>query len=128
MVFTFGSTRAGTQNIHRASRFYHHFAFLPAGGGSRLDAPVAEQVLINRAREHANPVRPGVLRVQSEKRVDGYTLDGMIPNDALTGFNLEDYPRLVLMRSLIEKWENRRWPARTKCPTRRTRASGACWS
>jgi hypothetical protein len=93
----------GTQNIHRASRFCHHFAFLPAGGGSRLDAPVAEQVLINRAREHANPVRPGVLRVQSEKRVDGYTLDGMIPNDALTGFNPEDYPRLGFLYAVVDR-------------------------
>ncbi|MGC4006271.1 MAG: hypothetical protein QM811_25395 [Pirellulales bacterium] len=38
-----------THNIHRASRFCHQFVFLPAGGGQRLDQPVADQALINRA-------------------------------------------------------------------------------
>ncbi len=46
-----------THNIHRASRFCHQFVFLPTGGGPRLDQPVAEQTLINRARENATPVR-----------------------------------------------------------------------
>jgi hypothetical protein len=93
----------GTQNIHRASRFCHHFAFLPAGGGSRLDAPVAEQVLINRARENANPVRPGVLLVESQKRVDGYTLDCMIPMEAMTGFDAEDYPRVGFFYAVLDR-------------------------
>jgi hypothetical protein len=92
-----------TKNIHRASRFCHHFVFLPGGGGNRLGEPVAEQVLINRARENANPVRPGVLRVQSEKRVDGYRLDCYVPDGALTGFDPDDYSRLGLFYAVIDR-------------------------
>jgi hypothetical protein len=92
-----------TKNIHRASRFCHHFVFLPAGGGNRLVEPVADQLLINRARENASPVRPGTLGVQSQRRVDGYTLDGFIPAAALTGFNPEDYPRLGFFYAVVDR-------------------------
>jgi hypothetical protein len=92
-----------TKNIHRASRFCHHFVFLPSGGGNRLGEPVADQVLINRARENANPVRPGVLSVKSEKRVDGYTLDCLVPAQALTGFEPDDYSRLGLFYAVIDR-------------------------
>ena len=92
-----------TKNIHRASRFCHHFAFLPAGGGHRLDQPIAEQVLINRARENAHPVRPGVLSVQSKKRLDGYALDCFVPAEALTGFDAVDYPRLGFFYAVVDR-------------------------
>jgi len=74
-----------THNIHRAGRFCHYFVFLPAGSGARLDQPVAEQLLINRARENARPVRPGMLRVKSDRQKDGYTLECQIAAAALTG-------------------------------------------
>ena len=45
-------TRA-TLNVHRASRFCHRFVYLPLGGGSGSQAAVAEQSLINRARENS---------------------------------------------------------------------------
>jgi hypothetical protein len=83
-----------THNIHRASRFCHYFVFLPTGGGHRLDEPVAEQLLINRARENARPIRPGTLRAKSDKRSDGYLLEAHIPADALTGFDPVEHPRL----------------------------------
>ena len=92
-----------TKNIHRASRYCHHFVFLPAGGGGRLVEPVADQMLINRARENASPVRPGMLGVQSQRRVDGYTLDGYIPASALTGFNPDDYPRLGFFYAVVDR-------------------------
>jgi hypothetical protein len=83
-----------THNIHRAGRFCHYFVFLPTGGGHRLDDPVADQLLINRARENARPIRPGTLRAKSEKRHDGYVLEMHIPADALTGFDAVEHPRL----------------------------------
>jgi hypothetical protein len=83
-----------THNIHRASRFCHHFIFLPAGGGRNFAQPIADQLLVDRSRENANPVRPGLLRVESERRVDGYVLSAFIPAAALTGFNPADHPRL----------------------------------
>ncbi len=92
-----------TKTIHRASRFCHHFAFLPAGGGPRLDQPVAEQVLINRARENAQPVRPKVLEVRAQKRVNGYLLDCVVPAEALTGFNAEDYARLGFFYAVVDR-------------------------
>src|ERR1700742_4901339 len=58
-------TRA-TLNIHRASRYCHRYAFLPAGGGRGNTEPVADQLLINRARENARPIRPRELQVVSK--------------------------------------------------------------
>jgi hypothetical protein len=83
-----------THNVHRATRFCHRFVFLPSGGGRRLDEPVADQLLIDRARENARPVRPGDLHVYSEKRVDGYVLEAFVPAGALTGYSPADHPRL----------------------------------
>ena len=83
-----------THNIHRASRFCHRFIALPSGGGH---APSTSRSSINCwwiARENANPVRPGLLKVTSEKRVGGYVMSVFIPAAALTGFNPADHPRL----------------------------------
>ena len=62
-------TRA-TLNIHRASRYCHRYAFLPAGGGRGQAEPVADQLLINRARENARPIRPRELQVASKADED----------------------------------------------------------
>ena len=83
-----------THNIHRASRFCHRFIFLPAGGGRTFEQPIADQLLVDRSRENANPVRPGHLKVTSEKRIGGYVMSAFIPAAALTGFNPTDHPRL----------------------------------
>jgi hypothetical protein len=95
-------TRA-THNIHRASRFCHRFIFLPAGAGRNFAEPVADQLLVDRARENANPVRPGQLRVASEKRVDGYVMSLFIPAAALTGYNPADHPRLGFAYFLLDR-------------------------
>jgi hypothetical protein len=79
-------TRA-TLNIHRASRYCHRFAFLPAGGGPGNTSPVADQLLINRARENARPIRPRELQVASKMTKDGYLLAGFVPTVALAGFD-----------------------------------------
>ncbi len=92
-----------THNIHRASRFCHQFAFLPAGGGSRMEEPVAEQLLINRARENAKPVRQGILRVVHHKLASGYRLDVHIPAAALTGFDPSEHPRLGFHWAVIDR-------------------------
>jgi hypothetical protein len=92
-----------THNIHRASRFCHRFMFLPSGGGRTLADPVADQLLVDRARENARPVRPGALCVRSEKRVDGYLLEAFIPADALTGYNPTDYPKLGFTYAVFDR-------------------------
>lgn len=83
-----------THNVHRASRFCHQFVFLPSGGGPRRDQPHAEQLTIHRAKEDAKFVRQGVLQMRSEKRIDGYVLDVLLPAAALTGFDPDEHPRL----------------------------------
>ncbi len=92
-----------THNIHRASRFCHRFIFLPAGGGRSYEQPVADQLLIDRSRENANPVRPGQLKVASQRRADGYVLSTFIPSGALTGFNPADHPRLGFTYFLFDR-------------------------
>jgi hypothetical protein len=79
-------TRA-TLNIHRASRYCHRYVFLPCGGGRGQLEPVADQLLINRARENAPPVRPRELQVAARITKDGYRLSGFVPSTALAGFD-----------------------------------------
>lgn len=83
-----------THNIHRATRFCHRFVFLPGGAGKNYEQPVADQLLVDRARENAQPVRPGQLQIHLQKRAGGYVLSAFIPAAALTGFNPADHPRL----------------------------------
>lgn len=92
-----------THNIHRASRFCHGFIFMPTGAGRALDEPAAEPLLINRAKEHAKPVRPGVLQVRREKRVDGYLLDAFIPAAALQGFDPAEHPRVGFNYAVVDR-------------------------
>jgi hypothetical protein len=79
-------TRA-TLNIHRASRYCHRYTFLPAGGGHGNTNPVADQLLINRARENARPIRPRELQVASKITKNGYWLSAFVPGVALGGYD-----------------------------------------
>ena len=92
-----------THNIHRASRFCHRFAFLPAGGGRQFIEPVADQLLVDRARENAQPVRPGLLKVHSAIKKDGYQMAIHLPAAALTGFNPIDNPKLGFTYYLFDR-------------------------
>lgn len=92
-----------THNIHRASRFCHQFLFMPGGAGRSLDEPVGQQLLINRAREHARPVRPGLLQTRREKCPGGYLLEAFIPAAALTGFDPAEHPRLGFTYTVIDR-------------------------
>ncbi len=79
-------TRA-TTNVHRATRFCHRYVFLPRGGGPSAEEPVADQMLINRARENARPVRPRELQVKSKVTDSSYELSCCIPAVALGGYD-----------------------------------------
>jgi Carbohydrate family 9 binding domain-like len=81
-----------TQSIHRASRFCHHFAFLPAsnasaGLGKKNGAGIAYQFAIALAKEDASSNRAGLLRTASKSQVGGYVLDAWIPTETLTGYD-----------------------------------------
>ena len=79
------------RDAHRASRFCHHFYFLPSGG--RSDGPLAGQVRIRRAREQGKPCEPQSLTVASRVTKKGYRLSAFLPADILTGFEPEDNNR-----------------------------------
>jgi hypothetical protein len=95
-------TRA-TLNIHRASRYCHRYAFLPAGAGRHHDEPVADQLLINRARENARPIRPRELQVASRITKAGYWLAAFIPATALAGYDPLQYRQLGFTYAVYDR-------------------------
>ena len=92
-----------THTIHRASRYCHRFAFLPFGDGTGLRSPVARWLPIHRARENPKSETSGALRVRSEKRAHGYSLEAFVPSSSLTGFDPDDYPRLGFFYAVIDR-------------------------
>ncbi|MHB8900556.1 MAG: hypothetical protein ACYC6Y_17525 [Thermoguttaceae bacterium] len=90
-------------NVHRASRFCHRFVALPFGSGARADQPFLQWMPIHRARENPNLAGEGLLAARSEKRVDGYRLDLLIPAGALTGFDPSEHPRLGFQYAVIDR-------------------------
>jgi hypothetical protein len=95
-------TRA-TLNIHRASRYCHRYAFLPAGGGRGQNEPVTDQLLINRARENARPIRPRELQVVSRITKNGYWLAGFVPAVALGGYDPQQYRQLGFTYAIYDR-------------------------
>ncbi len=95
-------TRA-TLNIHRASRYCHRYAFLPAGGGSGNAEPVADQLLINRARENARPIRPRELQMVSKITKNGYSLATFIPAIALGGYDPQQHRQIGFTYSVYDR-------------------------
>ena len=95
-------TRA-TTNVHRASRFCHRFVFLPRGGGRSAEEPVADQLLINRARENARPVRVRELQVHSRASETHYELSAFAPAETLGGFDPEGQPRLGFTYQVLDR-------------------------
>jgi len=92
-----------TQNIHRAGRFCHRFAFLPIGAGRKLDEPTAVLLAINRAKESPREIEPGALKVRCQRLPDGYALEGFIPATALTGYSPTDQPALGFSYAVIDR-------------------------
>jgi hypothetical protein len=95
-------TRA-TLNIHRASRFCHRYTFLPAGGGRGNVEPVADQLLINRARENARPIRPRELQVVSKLTKSGYWLAAFAPAAALAGFDPQQHRQIGFTYAVFDR-------------------------
>jgi hypothetical protein len=92
-----------TQNIHRAGRFCHRFAFLPVGSGRKLDEPVGVLLAINRARESPREIEQGALQIVSQRLADGYRLAAFIAAAALTGYSPADQPALGFSYAVIDR-------------------------
>jgi hypothetical protein len=82
-----------TQTIHRASRYCHHFRFLP---GEDADAflPKAQELPIARARDLRPLAASEDIRVQSKRLPDGYLLEAWLPAKVLTGYDPHAYAQL----------------------------------
>lgn len=83
-----------TQNIHRASRFCHHFCILPTGALRDRSLPVARQLPIARAKEETPVCDPKQIVTYSEQRDDGYVLEVWLPAEILHGYEPESNPRI----------------------------------
>ena len=90
-------------NVHRASRFCHRFIFLPSGGGKKLDEAFGQSLPINRSREPARPVAPGVLKAVGRVQPDGYVLECFIPAEAMMGYEPAEHPRIGFTYALIDR-------------------------
>jgi hypothetical protein len=79
---------------HRASRYCHQFHFLPAGGGSDRDEPVAVQSKIHRALQDAPLSPPSAIPFRCERVTGGYRVEAFLPAAVLNGYDPEQNPRL----------------------------------
>jgi hypothetical protein len=95
-------TRA-TLNIHRASRYCHRYVFLPCGGGRGQSEPLADQLLINRARENARPIRPRELQAASKLTKTGYWLAALVPAVALGGWDPQQHRQLGFTYAVFDR-------------------------
>jgi len=82
------------QNIHRASRYCHHFCLLPASRNGKPGKPVATQLEIARARDIGTLADQSDLKVSVEATRTGYRLEAWLPANVLHGFDTEANPRL----------------------------------
>lgn len=90
-------------NIHRATRFCHHFAFLPVGAEHAATQPTGALLAINRARENPRPVDPATLDIASQSSRDGYRLQVFLPAAALTGYDPQEQPRLGFFYGVADR-------------------------
>jgi hypothetical protein len=82
-----------TQTIHRASRYCHHFCFLP-GEDKKTLSPQAVELPIARAREERPLANAEDLRIEAKRLSDGYLLEAWLPAKALVGYDPEANPQL----------------------------------
>lgn len=82
-----------TQTIHRASRYCHHFCFLP-GEAKKSSKPQAMELPINRARELRELANSEAFEVRSQHFEDGYRLEAWLPAKVMVGYDPDANPQL----------------------------------
>jgi hypothetical protein len=65
--------------------------------------PVADQLLINRARENARPIRPRELQVTSKVTATGYRLAAFVPAIALGGYDPAQHRQLGFTYAISDR-------------------------
>ncbi len=83
-----------TQGAHRAGRFCHRFALLPAVGRGRSAKPLLTAVDIPRSRETATTLDLTDVRWACETKPDGWRIEVWFPAESLRGFDPEASPRI----------------------------------
>ena len=102
------------RNAHRASRYCHHFVFLPGKGRTK---PLGRQFRIRRARAQARLCDSGDLRVASKTVKPGYQMEIHLPKAVLTGFDPDENTRLGFTYLLRDKKLGRQyWSANETVP------------
>ena len=82
------------RNAHRASRYCHHFCFVPIGSGRGGKQAFGRQFRIRRARAQARLCDSDRLGVVSHIPKSGYQMEIHLPGEVLTGFDPEENNRL----------------------------------
>lgn len=82
------------QGAHRASRFCHRFALLPAIGRGKSATPGVRTVEIPRARDASQNIDLALIRFAIDVSKTGYRLEAWLPKETLHGFDPEASPRL----------------------------------
>lgn len=82
-----------TQNIHRASRFCHHFCCLPTTTKGAQKGVVIQQP-IARAKDEQALANPDEIPCRSRVDAQGYDLEVWLPAGKLEGFDPIGSPRL----------------------------------
>lgn len=82
------------QNIHRASRYCHHFCLLPASSDGKPGKPFVTQIEIARAREEGALADGSLINVSAQATKTGYRLEGWFPAETLVGYDTGANPRL----------------------------------
>jgi hypothetical protein len=90
-------------DVHRATRFCHHFAFLPLGGGSRRDQSLVGIIPIQRARQHPNPVPRDAIEHVSKLSSSGYSISVRIGSAGLTGYDPVEHPEIRLWYAIVDR-------------------------
>lgn len=79
----------GSTSGRRATRFCHHFILLPSGGGPSRREPIGWQERIRRALDQGSMAAPDDLVVAARHDGQVYTLEALLPAEALHGFEPE---------------------------------------
>lgn len=92
-----------THNVHRATRFCHWFLFLPTGGGSKRDQPIATMLRINRAKDDPKTINQVKPQLIAKLKHGGYQLKVHIPSRAMSGWDTEEHSKIGFNYAVIDR-------------------------
>lgn len=94
------------RSAHRASRYCHHFYFLPGTGRAK---PRGGQTRIRRARAHSQLCDSSELPVACDASGTGYRLEVHLPSKTLTGFDPDENRLFGFTYLLQDRKQGRQW-------------------